>query len=59
VLRLQELGLLGLIHPGKYPKRKTVLLNEAVESPGLVPAYPFWTKPIRQWLVYLLALTDS
>jgi tRNA nucleotidyltransferase (CCA-adding enzyme) len=59
VRRLQELGLLSLIHGElKISEREDRLLNEAEKALAWY-RLSFLDKPIRQWLIYLLALSDS
>jgi tRNA nucleotidyltransferase (CCA-adding enzyme) len=59
VRRVQELGLLNLIHQElRISEKEDRLLNEA-ESALAWYRLSFLDKPIRQWLVYMLALSDS
>ena len=59
LVRLHELGLLNLVHPelrlGEKEERFLAEANKALAWYRL----SFLSKPIRQWLVYLLAITDG
>ena len=59
LVRLNELGLLGLAHPElRLAEKEERFLEESAKALAWY-RLSFLTKPIRQWLVYLLAITDS
>ena len=59
LLRINELGLLHLIHPElRLAEKEARFLTESNKALAWY-RLSFLTKPIRQWLVYLLAISDG